>query len=108
MGTLFTQRSVRVTALVCLLVGMVWLVLARAGTVQAAGVVSDCTQQGLADAMVSSGLITFGCGPATIVLTQSGGLNVDSGYFFTIDGGNLITLNGGDTNRLFNVKPGGR
>jgi len=29
MGTLRTQRSVRLTALVCLLVGILWLVLAR-------------------------------------------------------------------------------
>lgn len=75
----------------------------------AAGVVTNCTFQGLADAMNSGNrLITFSCGgPATITLNQSGGLNVDADFFYTIDGGNVITLSGGDVNRLFNIKTDG-
>ena len=41
METLCTQRSVRLTTFVCLQAGMLWLALARAGIVQAAGVVTD-------------------------------------------------------------------
>src|SRR5258708_35866590 len=49
--------------------------------------------------------ITFSCGgPATISITQSGGLNVVSGRRFTISGGDIITLTGLDGNRLFWVQ----
>jgi hypothetical protein len=53
----------RMTAVACLLIGMVWAVLARAGAVQAVvsdTLVTNCTGTGLANAMNSgSGLITF-------------------------------------------------
>ncbi len=80
-----------------------------AAPISAAGVATNCTFQGLVDAMNSGNrTITFNCGgPATITLTQYGGLNVDAGGFWTIDGGNLITFSGMDTYRLFNVKTGG-
>ncbi len=43
-----------------------------------------------------SGLITFSCGaaPVVITVTQAGGFNVISGRSYTIDGGNLVTLSG--------------
>src|SRR5690242_3258148 len=51
--------------------------------------------------------ITFNCGgPATITVTQSGGLNVVSGQHFTIKGGDIITMTGLNANRLFWVQAG--
>lgn len=76
-------------------------------TLYAAGVVTDCTGTGLANAMNSgSGLITFDCGPAPVVLTvtQAGGYNVIPGRSYTIDGGNLVTLTGAGANRLFDIQ----
>src|SRR2546428_1778165 len=107
----FMYRLVHITLLALTLVAFVWLVLARALPTQAAGVVTNCSRQGLADAMNSgSGSITFNCGgtpaPATITIEQSGGFNVP-GNFYTIDGGNIITLTGEDVCRLFNLSPGG-
>jgi hypothetical protein len=84
------------------------LVLLSTATVHAAGPVTNCTGQGLADAMNSgSGLIEFSCGPAPVVITvtQAGGF-YHPNFDYTIDGGNLVTLSGGHANRLFTVKAG--
>ena len=77
-------------------------------------VVTNCTSQGLVDAMnfmdagpITDGLITFNCGgshaPATIGINQSGGFNVTTGAAYTIDGGKIITLTGLNTTRLLYV-----
>ncbi|MBI5879654.1 MAG: hypothetical protein HZB53_18545 [Chloroflexi bacterium] len=90
-----------------MLVGLVYLLLAHTHPVQAAGVVTNCTGTGLANAMNSgSGLITFNCGPSPVVITvtQAGGFNAIAGRFYTIDGGNLVTLTGAGANRLFNIQ----
>ena len=95
-------------AVLCAALLPLLLVLFRSAPAQADGVVSDCTMAGLAAAMTTTGNISFDCGgPTTITLTQAGGLNVDNSSFYTIDGGNVITLSGLDSNRLFNVKSGG-
>jgi hypothetical protein len=69
MGSPFTQRLARITlfalAHALALVALVWLSLwlGRVSPAQAAGVVTDCSGQGLANAMNSgSGSITFNCG----------------------------------------------
>jgi fibronectin-binding autotransporter adhesin len=86
--------------------GMSFILLSTA-SVHAAGVVTNCTGQGLADAMnAGSGAISFSCGPAPVVitLTQAGGFNVIAGRSYTIDGGNLVTLTGAGANRLFDIQ----
>ena len=86
--------------------GLLFILLTTA-TVQAAGVVTNCTGQGLAGAMNSgSGLITFACGaaPVAITVTQAGGFNVIPGRLYTIDGGNAVTLTGAGANRLFDIQ----
>ena len=86
--------------------GMLFILLSAA-TVQAAGVVTNCTGTGLANAMNSgSGLITFSCGPMPVVITvtQAGGFNVIPGRNYTIDGGNQVTLTGAGANRLFDIQ----
>ncbi len=87
-------------------IGILFLLLGPAA-VQAAGVVTDCTGAGLANAMNSgSGPITFSCGPAPVVITvtQAGGFNVIPGSSYTIDGGNMVTLTGSGANRLFDIQ----
>src|SRR2546430_2541645 len=86
------------------------IMLAQVRPSQAAGVVGPpCNMFTLGAAMNSgSGEITFNCGgPATIVITQSGGLNVLAGQAFHIRGGDVITLSGIQSHRIFNVQSGG-
>src|SRR5437016_4608024 len=109
MGTLYTQHFVRVTALVGLLVVMLWLVLARAAPAQAAGIVGNgtpgsCTGTALLNAITAgSGNISFDCGPDPVIITVThvSGFSISSGSFNTIDGANKVTLTGAGVNRLF-------
>ena len=97
---------VRLTTLVFLLAGLVWWALARAGTAQAASVVGDgtpgsCTSFALETVInAGNGDISFACGPDPVVIniTHTGGLNISSGAYNTIDGGNLVTLTGASNN----------
>lgn len=77
-----------------------------ATTVQAEGVVGDgtpgsCTEAALDAALSDGGTVTFNCGqsPHTIILTSQKSINNDT----TIEGGNLITLSGANSTRLFDV-----
>jgi hypothetical protein len=101
------KRNVMVSLLGSLVgFGMLFLLLSTVA-VQAAGPVTNCTGTGLADAMNSgSGLITFSCGPTPVVITvtQAGGFNAIAGRFYTIDGGDLVTLTGAGVNRLFDIQ----
>jgi hypothetical protein len=104
MRTLFSHRIVRITALVCLMVGMVWLVLARAWAVQAAGEVTNCSDAGEFSAKLAlGGSVTFNCNftnaPATIVLTSTQTITLNT----AINGGDLVTLSGGGIRQLFVV-----
>ena len=69
----------------------------------------DCTMNALGDAMNNNtdATIQFNCGgPATITVTQPGGLNVEPGKHFTIQGADAITLTGLSARRLFYVQAG--
>lgn len=69
------------------------------------GVVGDgtpgsCTEAALAAALAAGGSVTFACGgAATITLTAPWTVTTAT----TVDGGDLITLSGGGTTRLFNI-----
>jgi predicted outer membrane repeat protein len=70
---------------------------------------SSCNMNSLAAPMnvYADALITFNCGgPATIAITQSGGLNVLGGQRLTISGGDAVTITGMDSYRLFYVDLG--
>jgi len=60
------------------------------------GTAASCTQQALATAIAAGGTITFSCGsaPATIHVTQTLQARTDANT--TLDGGGLVTLDGGD------------
>ena len=64
------------------------------------GTAGSCTEAALAAAVAAGGTITFRCGaaPATIALTQTLRLRTDVAT--TLDGGGLVTLDGGDAVRI--------
>ncbi|MBK8817003.1 MAG: hypothetical protein IPN42_16520 [Methylococcaceae bacterium] len=75
----------------------------------AAGIVGNgspasCTDAALITALSGGGTVTFNCGSAakTILFGNEKIITADT----TIDGGNLISLSGGNSTRLFSVKPG--
>src|SRR5262245_59328380 len=73
-----------------------------AGPADAAIIVENCSNDAaLSTALLGGGTITFDCGVATIPLSSTKTISVDT----TIDGGGKITLSGGDTRRLFIVDP---
>src|SRR5437016_5305666 len=108
----FPHRSIRISTLALTLVMLLCMGLAHALPTYGAGEVTNCTAQGLFDAMSSgNGRITFNCGgthaPATITILTAGGLTVGAGARYTIDGGNVITLSGAHNNRILQVAAGG-
>lgn len=64
------------------------------------GTPASCTQAALASAIAEGGTIVFACGeaPATIAITETLALRTDVDT--TLDGGGLITLDGGDAVRI--------
>lgn len=81
-------------------------VFSIAQTALAAGVVGNgtpgsCTETALNEALSGGGEVTFNCGanPHTILLTGEKIIFSST----SLDGGNLITLDGGGTTRLFSV-----
>jgi predicted outer membrane repeat protein len=72
---------------------------ARIPVVVGEGTPASCKEENLDDALAIGNEITFDCGPApmTIFIGTTKHIQTD----VTIDGGNLITLDGGGMNRLF-------
>jgi hypothetical protein len=68
------------------------------------GTAGSCTEQALADAIASGGVIVFDCGPNphTITLTAEQQITADT----VLDGGDLITLSGGGQTRILNMDTG--
>lgn len=75
---------------------------ALAGGIVGNGNAASCTEAAFDTALVGGGTVTFNCGlaPVTIGLTTEKQV---SGVALTINGANLITLDGADATRLFNV-----
>ena len=64
------------------------------------GSAASCTAQALADAVAQGGIITFDCGgPVSITIPQQIELRIDTDT--TIDGGGVVTLDGGGDSRIF-------
>jgi predicted outer membrane repeat protein len=69
----------------------------------AATIVTDCTEAGLAAAVAAGGAISFNCaGPTTITATHVLTIALDT----TLNGGEVITLSGGGSQRLFIINSG--
>lgn len=71
-------------------------------TVIGTGTPESCTGAAVVDAVAEGGVITFDCGddPTTIVMTETAKVFNDRGTKLVIDGGNKITLSGGDARRI--------
>jgi hypothetical protein len=58
---------------------------------------ADCTFSALAEAVTEGGVITFNCGAAPVTIPVTATLNLQTDRNTVIDGGNLITLDGGNS-----------
>ncbi len=75
--------------------------LFAAGTV-GNGTPGSCTDATLTKALAGGGNVTFKCGSRPVTITFGSEKTISANT--TIDGGNLITLSGGNSKRLFSVK----
>ncbi len=98
------RHAWRVVSIVAMVLGVV--AFGPVSPAQAAGVVGtgtagSCTEAALDTALTGGGVVTFNCGPnpVTITVTSEKLLLANA----LVDGGGLITLSGGGTNRIFNV-----
>lgn len=66
------------------------------------GTPQSCTSAAVVAAVAAGGIITFDCGsdPHTIVMTETARVFNDTGPEIVIDGGGLVTLSGGGSNRI--------
>jgi hypothetical protein len=71
-------------------------------TVVGDGTAASCTSAAFVEAVARGGVITFDCGPdpVTITLDETAKVFNDTGPEIVIDGGNLITLSGGNLRRI--------
>lgn len=93
-----------------------WLLLGtlfvlNAASAYAGGVVGDgtpasCNNAAYTAKMAGGGLVTFNCGSAPIVIPVTTQV-INSGVTTTVDGGGLVSLDGGDSLQLFLVQNGG-
>lgn len=70
-------------------------------TIVGDGTPASCTESALANAIAAGGGVTFACGaaPVTIPITSAKPVNADT----VVDGGGLVTLDGGHASRIFTV-----
>jgi hypothetical protein len=71
-------------------------------TVVGDGTPASCTSDAFVNAVAEGGIITFNCGPdpVTITLEETAKVFNNTGPDIVIDGGNLITLSGGNARRI--------
>jgi hypothetical protein len=64
------------------------------------GTAASCTFAALQTAVTAGGIITFNCGSAPVTITVTATLNLPTNKDTVIDGGNKITLDGGNAVRI--------
>ena len=64
-------------------------------TVVGTGTAASCTFSALSAAVTKGGVVTFDCGSAPVTIKVTSTMNVPIGMNTVIDGGNLVTLDGG-------------
>ncbi|MBU1241111.1 hypothetical protein KJ865_15460, partial [Myxococcota bacterium] len=66
------------------------------------GTPESCTSAAVVAAVAQGGIITFNCGPDPVVITMEETAKIfnDKGPEIVIDGGNMVTLNGGGERRI--------
>jgi len=69
------------------------------------GTPASCTEAALASALAGGGIVVFDCGPnpVTIPITSPKSIPISSTIDTVVDGGGLVTLDGGGTSRIFEV-----
>lgn len=107
-STVFSRPHWAILAAALLVVTI--LMVATTGTAQAAGVVGDgtpgsCDGNAVADALTTSGTVTFNCGtaPHTIIADT---YFIPAGISLVIDGNSKITLDGENLRQIFLVGNG--
>ena len=90
-----------VVALTLILLLTPLLAVARPQPAVAAGIVSQCTEAALRNALTGGGLVTFSCSGVIPIASQLV-ITADT----TIDGGGQVTLDGQDATRLIQVNAG--
>jgi hypothetical protein len=69
-------------------------------TVVGTGTAASCTFGALQAAVTTGGIVTFDCGSASVTIHVTSTLNVPVDRNTVIDGGNLVTLDGGSAVRI--------
>lgn len=73
-----------------------------AGTV-GNGTAASCTEAALDAALAGGGAVTFACGPAPVTIPLTSTKTIAAATPTVVDGGGLVTLDGQDAVRLFDV-----
>lgn len=68
------------------------------------GTAASCTEAALASAVTSGGVITFDCGAAPVTIALSAALTPPLDRDTVIDGGGLVTLDGGGRTRILDAQ----
>jgi predicted outer membrane repeat protein len=79
--------------------------IAQGATTVGDGTPASCTPVALANAVAVGGAIDFACGPAPITIITDE-MVIATGQDVSMEGGDLVTLSGGDANRIFRVAAG--
>jgi hypothetical protein len=66
------------------------------------GTAASCTFAELNAAVTAGGVITFNCGSAPVTIAVTATMNLPTGTDTVIDGGNLVTLDGGKAVQILN------
>jgi hypothetical protein len=78
-------------------------------TVVGSGSAASCTLAALKTAVEKGGVITFSCGSAPLTIAVDAAITLPTSTNTIIDGGNLVTLDGGGASQIFNFNsPGWR
>jgi hypothetical protein len=73
----------------------------RPDSVVGNGTPASCTDAALGAAIAAGGVVTFDCGPAPVTIAVSSAKPVTADT--VVDGGGRVTLDGGNSNRIFTV-----
>lgn len=79
--------------------------LAVARPVQAAGVVTQCSESALVSAVSSGGTVTFECGPGQHTIDVTSEILISNSV--VVNGGGTITLDGNNNSRIFHIQDSG-
>src|SRR5580704_340832 len=74
--------------------------VSQPATVVGTGTAASCTEALLSAALTKGGVVTFDCGAAAATITVTKTIELPTGVDTVIDGGGLVTIDGGGTVRI--------